>query len=69
MRRALERLGGRMQIAGAVIDDGDAHRCAPGSGNKPITSEAPGTLEAGGMGGIGVDGPWAGGRLRVDAVV
>jgi hypothetical protein len=29
-RRALERLGGRMQIAGAVIDDGHRHRAAPG---------------------------------------
>ncbi len=38
-RRALERLGRRMQIAGAVIDDGDAHRGAPGSGNRPMTSE------------------------------
>ena len=36
MRRALERLGGRVQIAGAVIDDGDAHRGAPGSGNRPM---------------------------------
>ena len=26
-RGALERLGGRVQIAGAVVDDGDAHRC------------------------------------------
>ena len=30
-RGALERLGGRVQIAGAVIDDGDGHRGAPGS--------------------------------------
>ena len=38
-RRALERLGGRVQIAGAVIDDGDAHRALrSGSGNRPITS-------------------------------
>ena len=35
-RGALERLGGRVQIAGAVIDDGNAHRDAPGSGNKPM---------------------------------
>ena len=39
-RGALERLGRRMQIAGAVVDDGDAHRWAPGSGNRPITSAA-----------------------------
>jgi hypothetical protein len=37
-RRTLERLGRRMQIAGAVIDDGDAHRDAPGSGNSPMTT-------------------------------
>jgi len=35
---ALERLGGRMQIAGAVIDDGNAHREPPGSGNRPMMS-------------------------------
>ena len=37
-RGALEGLGGGMQIARAVVDDGDAHRGAPGSGNRPITS-------------------------------
>src|SRR5215510_5644322 len=31
-----------MQIAGPVVDDGDVHRCAPGSGNRPITSERDG---------------------------
>src|SRR5262245_48479299 len=31
-----------MQIAGPVVDDGDVHRCAPGSGNRPITSEGDG---------------------------
>src|SRR6266851_10481994 len=35
-RRALERLGRGMQIAGSVIDDGDTHRDAPGSGNNPM---------------------------------
>src|SRR5262249_8780472 len=35
-RSALERLGGRVQVAGAVIDDGDAHARAPGSGKRPM---------------------------------
>ncbi len=35
-RGALERLRGRVQIAGAVIDDGNAHRDPPGSGNNPM---------------------------------
>ena len=34
--RALERFRGGVQIAGAVIDDGNAHRDAPGSGNNPM---------------------------------
>src|SRR6516165_9708714 len=38
-RGALERFCRRVQIARAVIDDGDAHRGAPGCGNKPMTSE------------------------------
>src|SRR5215813_4244788 len=38
-RGALERLRRRMQIARAVIDDGDGHRGAPGCGNKPMTSD------------------------------
>ncbi|KXI34708.1 UNVERIFIED_CONTAM: hypothetical protein ACS92_04030 [Bacillus cereus] len=33
---ALEGLGGRMQVAGPVIDDGDAHLDPPGSGNNPM---------------------------------
>ena len=41
-RGALERLGRRMQIAGAVVDDGDAHRSRPGSGNRPMTSDGDG---------------------------
>ena len=44
VRRALERLRGRVQIAGTVIDDGDAHRLAPGSGNRPITSDVCGAV-------------------------
>ena len=35
---ALERFGGGVQIAGTVIDDGDAHREPPGSGNNPMIS-------------------------------
>ena len=38
-RGALERLGRRMQIARAVIDDGDAHRAPPACGNRPRTSD------------------------------
>src|SRR5215467_14109903 len=38
-RGALERFRRRVQIARAVIDDGDAHRGAPGCGNKPMTSD------------------------------
>ena len=57
MRRALERFGGRMQIARAIVDDSDGHREAPGSGNRPTMSGACG------IGGIGdgadgeADGP------------
>ena len=36
-RGALEGLRRRVQIAGAVIDDGDAHRVPPGSGKRPMT--------------------------------
>src|SRR5262249_1548857 len=38
-RGALERFRRRVQIARAVIDDGDGHRGAPGCGNKPMTSD------------------------------
>src|SRR4051812_31241987 len=38
-RGAFERLGRRVQIARAVIDDRHAHRDAPGCGNKPRTSD------------------------------
>jgi hypothetical protein len=41
-RGALERLCGRMQIAGSVVDDGNRHRDPPGSGNRPmIPCDAP----------------------------
>ncbi len=33
-RGALKSLGGGVKIAGTVIDDGDAHRPAPGCGNR-----------------------------------
>ncbi len=41
-RGALEGFRRRMQIAGAVVDDGDAHRGPPGSGNRPMTSDGDG---------------------------
>ena len=41
-RSAFEGFRRRMQIARAVVDNGDAHRWAPGSGNKPMTSDADG---------------------------
>ena len=57
-RGALERLRRRVQIAGAVIDDGNAHRDPPGSGNNPMMPPCgsgggfekgwPGTLRVGG---------------------
>ena len=60
VRRALERLGGRVQIAGAVVDDRNAHRSAPGSGNRPITLDDGGGR---GMGAVadapGAAAPWA----------
>ena len=62
LRRALERLGGRMQIAGAVIDDGDAHRGTPGSGKRPITpDDAAGAACAVGAagGGVALAARWA----------
>ncbi len=49
-RRALERLGGRVQIARTVIDDGDAHERRPGCGNRPMMSLFAAVLR-GGMGG------------------
>ena len=36
-RRALKSLGGRMEVARTVIDEGDAHRGRSASGNRPIT--------------------------------
>src|SRR5262249_7531313 len=47
-RSALERLGGRVQVAGAVIHDRNAHRRAPGCGNRPMTSGAPAGWRGGG---------------------
>src|SRR4029079_12824941 len=37
-RRALEGLGGRVQIARTVVNNGDAHIRRSASGNRPITS-------------------------------
>ncbi len=62
MRRALERFGGRMQIAGAIIDDGDGHRDAPGSGNRPTMSGACGI--GGGAGGAGGEAGGVGPLVR-----
>ncbi len=42
-----------MQVTGTIIDNGDGHRCAPGSGNKPITPDASAAPEAGGAAGTG----------------
>ena len=51
-RRALEGLGGRVQVARAVIDDRDAHRPRSASGKRPITGvgarRRPATDEPGG---------------------
>ena len=64
LRRALECLGRRVEITGAVIDDGDAHRLAPGSGNKPMTSGDCGIRGSGGGGGGGEFCGGAAGALR-----
>ena len=67
LRRALECLGRRVKIAGAVIDDGDAHRLAPGSGNKPMTSGDCGIRGSGGGGGGEFCGGAAGALRTVGA--
>src|SRR5690242_11064079 len=41
VRRAFEGLGGRVQIARTIVDDGNAHRLTPGSGKRPMISLAP----------------------------
>ena len=46
VRGAFERFCGRVQVTGAVIDDRNAHRRAPGSGKSPITSGASGATPA-----------------------
>src|SRR5262245_26314837 len=56
--RPLERLGGRVQVAGAVVHDGDAHARAPGWGNSPSTSPGGCAVRGGGTapgGGGGAD--------------
>ncbi len=62
--RILERLLGRVEVAGAVVDDRDAHGAAPGAGKRPTTSPASaegtrgrrGRGGTGGMGGTGGSG-------------
>ena len=55
-RCALEGFPGRMQIAGPVIDDRHAHRCAPGSGKRPTMPDVAALAGAGGCeGGEGGD--------------
>src|SRR5215208_622704 len=57
VRRALERLGGGMQIPGAVIDNRHTHRGAPASGNKPMMPGEAGVrrlLDVTGAGGTAV---------------
>src|SRR5262245_2089082 len=53
-RRALERLGGRMQIAGAIVDNGNGHRWAPGCGNRPMTSGVADAPRCAGAAGVAV---------------
>src|SRR5208282_1723307 len=53
VRGAFERLRGRVQVTGTVIDDGNTHRFTPGSGKRPITSGACGMR---GVGAAGVPG-------------
>src|SRR5262245_46444620 len=71
MGRTFKGLGRGMQIAGAIINDNDAHRCAPGSGNNPITPDGAGggavgapELEAGAPVG---DGRRGAGACRIQA--
>src|SRR5215813_9235660 len=52
--RPLERFCRRVQVAGAIVHDGDAHARAPGWGNSPITS--PGGCPVRGGGGTAPDG-------------
>ena len=53
---AFEGFRRRVQIARAVIDDRDAHRLTPGSGNSPTTSVAVGVRGIGDDGGGGGPG-------------
>src|SRR6516165_9800904 len=67
---AFERLGGRMQIARAVIHDGDDQRDPPGWGNRPMISD-PGRTVPGGaprLGGTTVTGDagaWGASEIQV----
>ena len=69
MRGALERLGRRVQVAGAVINDRHGHLAAPGSGNRPMMSGAGdvcGVGDGGAAGGPGGEavGPGRGSEAR-----
>ena len=48
-RGAFEGFRRRVQIAGAVVDNGDAHFCVSGCGNRPITSDGDGGLRRTGV--------------------
>ena len=52
-RGKLERFRRRVKIAGAVIDDRNAHRGPPGSGNRPMIPPC-------GIGGGGLENGWPG---------
>src|SRR5262249_53494755 len=67
-RGAFESLSSRMQIAEAIVDDGNVHLSAPGSGNKPITSDGEGGPRRIGVEYLGSSGAAAaGGEMRVFA--
>src|SRR6516165_9730250 len=61
MRRSLKGFGRGMQVARAVVNDGDTHRCAPGSGKSPMTSDCPGAGAAAAGGCAGADAAGVGG--------
>src|SRR6516162_9587626 len=61
MRRSLKGFGRGMQVARAVVNDGDTHRCAPGSGKSPMTSDCPGAGAAAADGCAGADAAGVGG--------
>ncbi len=57
--RIFERLLGRAQIAGAVIDESDGHEAFPGFGKRPTTTSPSGGAAFGNARGTtGRFGPW-----------